>query len=111
MLIIIIAALIALGVVRYVVTHQDEIDRGVRNFSPEKVERGVLGVISRIGKKGDDSEAGESKAPAAIQLIEEKAGDLLEELKKLPEEKVKSVKQQVLKEVCEGVIEEEEKEE
>lgn len=101
-LIIAVAALVALFVVRYMVAHQEELVKGVANFSPKKIEEGFLSVISRVGKKEPWEEA-----PAAVQIIEEKAGDLLQEIKKLPQEQIDSVKKRVLKEICEGVIEEE----
>jgi hypothetical protein len=95
-LIIIFSALVALGIVRYLATHQEELVKSVSDLTPAKVEKNILGVISRLGKKDQEP----------VQIIEEKASQLIEEIKKLPQEQAKVVKKRVLKEVCEEVMEE-----
>jgi len=105
-LIIIFSALIALGVVRYLVTHQEELAKSASDLTPAKIEKNILGTISRLG--GGDQEASEEETNLPVQIIEEKAGELIEEIKKLPQEQAEVVKKRVLKEVCEEVMEEKE---
>jgi len=103
-LIIIFSALVALGIVRYLVTHQEELVKNTSDLTPAKIEKNILGVISRLGKKDQEASGEETSLP--VQIIEEKASQLIEEIKKLPQEQAKVVKKRVLKEMCEEVMEE-----
>lgn len=103
-----IAGLVALGVVRYLVSNQEKIARNVERFNPAEVEKNILGAISRLGK-GEVPLDPEQK-PAAIKAVEEKAADLVEEIKKLPEEQLEEAKKKVFKDICEEVMGDDENE-
>ena len=85
LLVIALAALVTVYGVRHIAAHQEEISRKISGISMAEIERNVLGAVSRIGRKDKDKERPEEKDQPALEIVEKKAEELIEEIKKLPQ--------------------------
>jgi hypothetical protein len=101
-LIIFVAGLVALVVVRYLTGHQQELVQGVVDLSPETVQEKILGAVSYLQKRAQGEEVTEV-AIDPMKIVEEKAGELLDEVKKLPEEQIDQAKKRIFGPICEEI--------
>lgn len=105
LLVIAILGFLSFGLVRFLTAHREEIVRGKLDFSPQGLEQQVLGVVNQVRKKSQ-GETPEEDLTQPIQSVEQKADDLINEIKNLPQEQAEVVKTRVLKEICGELMEE-----
>jgi transcription termination factor NusB len=103
-LVILIAGLVSLAVIRFLISYQEEIVQTTADLRPEKIQENILGAFNK--EKGEEDQASEEEVIQPVELIEEKTSELIEEIKKLPQEQLGVVKKEVLKQVCEELMKE-----
>ena len=90
----------ALVLVSYFSENRDKLTMGLLRIDPVSIEEKVLGVFSRlVGSASDEELREEFSAP--VKEVEQKANELIEEIKNLPQAQAEVVKKQLLKTVCE----------
>lgn len=85
--------------VRLFSSRRPQLDLSSIDLSPAAIEAKVLGVFSRLAGSTSDEELREEFG-APVKEVEQKANELIEEIKNLPQEQAEVVKKQLLKTVC-----------
>lgn len=106
MLVIVTIGLIVFGLAHYLTSHRNEISQVDFKVSPAKMEERILGTISRLSGKKEE----EINLKGPVEAIEQQAGELINQIKQLPQEQMEIVKERVVNQMCAGLIEEKAKE-
>lgn len=105
LVVIFLFALLIGGLVRFVSSRQEELSQNKIDFSPAVLEEKVLGVVSQIKRRVSGEPLPQDVSDPG-QIVEEKATELIDSLKKLPQEQAEAVKNRLLRQICEEVLSE-----
>ena len=96
-------AFLVLGLVRYLQGSQQALSEGRLDLSPAKIEQQVLGVVNEIKRRAGGEPIPEDQLIDPVDIVEEKAAELLDEIKDLPKDQAAAAKQRVLQQVCQEI--------